>query len=123
MTGILGPDFLLGNALGQFCSARRSVKVRFRMPWFSTSCTVKKSLTVYRQFKQDEYLLRGTRWTLQHAFFTDMGGMFLSSPDFPEGFPINTEQFHYLLKHDHIDFPNMNDMMITERNATDTLSR
>ncbi|KAK8169731.1 hypothetical protein IWX90DRAFT_485643 [Phyllosticta citrichinensis] len=52
-----------------------------------------------------------------------MGGIHLVSPDFPEGFPINAEQFHYLVLHQHIDFPDMKQMAIEERNSLDTLSR
>ncbi|ETS86955.1 hypothetical protein PFICI_00783 [Pestalotiopsis fici W106-1] len=98
MVGLLGPDFLFGIAIGQLSSARRSVKA-------------------------DRKLSKGMKWTYRHAFFVDMGGIFLTSPDFPEGFPINAQQFHYLIKHDYIDFPNMDEMHISERNSADTLSR
>lgn len=60
---------------------------------------------------------------MTHAFFVDMGGIHLKSPDFPQGFPINAEQFHYLISNDHIDFPDMEKLDIRERNAADTLSR
>lgn len=52
-----------------------------------------------------------------------MGGIFLTSPDFPDGFPITGEQLHYLVKYDHVDFPDMGSMAIDERNTADTLSR
>lgn len=99
--GLLGPDFLFGIAIGQFSSAKRSV----------------------RKFKTDKVTNNGTKWTYTHAFFTDTSGILLTTPDFPEGFPINAEQLHWLVKHEHVDFPNMNDMNIGERNASDTLSR
>ncbi|KAK4175533.1 hypothetical protein QBC36DRAFT_22753 [Triangularia setosa] len=100
MVGLLGPEFLLAIALGQFSSARRSVK----------------------KFKTDE-VTKGLKWTYTYAFFADMGGMFLTSPDYPEGFPINAEQLHYLVKYGHVDFPDMEQMNIGERNASDNLSR
>ncbi|KAK0653058.1 hypothetical protein B0T16DRAFT_407361 [Cercophora newfieldiana] len=101
MIGLLGPDFLFGIALGQFSSARRSVK----------------------KFKTEKVPCDGQKWTYTYAFFADMGGMFLTSTDFPEGFPINAEQLHWLIKYGHVDFPNMEQMNIGERNASDTLSR
>ncbi|KAF3012861.1 hypothetical protein E8E14_010940 [Neopestalotiopsis sp. 37M] len=101
MVGLLGPDFLFGIAIGQLSSARRSVKL----------------------FRSDQKLTKGLKWTYRHAFFVDMGGIFLTSPDFPDGFPINAQQFHYLVKHEYIDFPDMESMDISERNSADTLSR
>ena len=52
-----------------------------------------------------------------------MGGIYLRSPDFDKGFPITAEQLHYLVKQGHVDFPDMSEMHITERNAVDTLSK
>ncbi|CAI6339391.1 unnamed protein product [Periconia digitata] len=101
LISILGPDFLFGIALGQFSSARRSVKL----------------------FAKDQSLSNGTKWTYAYAFFTDMGGIHLTSPDFTDGFPINAEQLHYLVLHKHVDFPDMALMSIAERNTLDTLSR
>ncbi|OTA87946.1 hypothetical protein M434DRAFT_35086 [Hypoxylon sp. CO27-5] len=101
MIGLLGPDFLFGIALGQLSSAHRSVKL----------------------FKRDKHLCNGTKWTYRHAFFVDMGGIFLTSIDFPDGLPITGEQLHYLVKYGHVDFPDMDAMAIDERNTTDTLSR
>lgn len=65
----------------------------------------------------------GKTWTFTHAYFVDMGGIHLRSPDFPEGFPVNSEHLHYLILHKYINPPNMEDMMISERNSRDRLSR
>ncbi|KAK1754063.1 hypothetical protein QBC47DRAFT_385512 [Echria macrotheca] len=100
VVGLLGPEFLFGIALGQFSSARRSV----------------------RKFKTDK-VSDGIEWTYKYAFFTDMGGMFLTSDDFPQGYPINAEQLHWLVKNGHVDFPDMKKMDIGERNTSDMLSR
>ncbi|KAI1120294.1 hypothetical protein F5Y10DRAFT_290027 [Nemania abortiva] len=99
--GLEGPEFLFGIALGQLSSARRCVKL----------------------FRKDNHLCNGVKLTYRHAFFLDMGGMHLTSPDFPNGFPINGQQLHYLVKHGHVDFPDMTAMAIDERNSADTLSR
>ena len=79
-----------------------------------------------QRFNQDKELCleeNGKKWTYTHAFFVDMGGIFLISPDFPKGFPINAEQLYYLVKHNIVDFPDMEKMEIEERNGMDTLSR
>lgn len=52
-----------------------------------------------------------------------MGGIFLKTPDFPGGFPIDAEQLHYLVKNNFVEFPDMESMDIAERNSVDTLSR
>ncbi|KAI0490369.1 hypothetical protein F4859DRAFT_508170 [Xylaria cf. heliscus] len=51
-----------------------------------------------------------------------MGGLHLTSPDFPNGFPITGQQLHYLVKHNHVRFPDLKAMAIDESNTTDTLS-
>ncbi|EXK27644.1 hypothetical protein IWW34DRAFT_697593 [Fusarium oxysporum f. sp. albedinis] len=101
----LGPDFLFGIALGQFSSARSSVKA----------------------FKRDSHLSRGQKWKLIHGFFVDMGCLHLTAPDYSiadgKSFPIDAKQFHYLVKHGFIEFPDIDKLEIKERNSVDTLSR
>ncbi|KAH7123373.1 hypothetical protein B0J13DRAFT_566491 [Dactylonectria estremocensis] len=101
----LGPDFLFGIALGQFASARESVKA----------------------FRRDSHLTKGFKWRSIHAFFVDMGCLHLTAPDYScndgRSFPINAEQFYYLVKYNHIDFPNVENWDIQARNSVDTLSR
>ncbi|KAH7327856.1 hypothetical protein B0I35DRAFT_2627 [Stachybotrys elegans] len=97
---ISGPEFVLGIAAGQFCSASRSVRL----------------------FKGDP-LPGNRRWTLTHAFFVDMGGIHLVCPDFDSSFPITAMQLHYLIKNNFLDFPDMEKMDISERNTSDILAR
>ncbi|RMJ18285.1 hypothetical protein BHE90_004050 [Fusarium euwallaceae] len=101
----LGPDFLFGIALGQYASARESVKV----------------------FKRDKHLTRGAEWKYIHAFFFDMGCVHLTAPDYSiadgKTFPINAEQLHYLVRHNHVEFPDLDQLEIEDRNSVDTLSR
>ncbi|KEY66030.1 hypothetical protein S7711_06938 [Stachybotrys chartarum IBT 7711] len=101
MVALLGPDFLMALAAGQFSSAWRSVKA----------------------FKKDSHLCNGIKWTLSHGFLADMGGIHLTSPDYPDGFPISAAQVHYLVVHKHIDFPDLEKMNIEERSTSDILSR
>ncbi|KAJ9637303.1 hypothetical protein H2199_007590 [Coniosporium tulheliwenetii] len=68
--GLLGPEFIFQIALAQWGSARQSIK----------------------DFHASGY----TEWTIQHAFFADMGGFLLHAPDCPL-FPIDAKQLHYLV--------------------------
>jgi hypothetical protein len=77
----LGPEFIFQLALGQWESARRSVKT----------------------FKKSGY----QRWTLKHAFFADMGGFILHSDDWVS-FPVNSKQLHYFVTEGYIPFSAVN---------------
>ncbi|KAB5550018.1 hypothetical protein GE09DRAFT_1241929 [Coniochaeta sp. 2T2.1] len=99
--GLLGPDFLVVFAMGQFANARRSVKL----------------------FAEHPGLGKGREWTLAHGFFADMGGFHLTSPDYPEGFPVTSEQVFYLVKHGHIEYPSLTKEDIKDMSHVDTLSK
>lgn len=114
MVGLLGPEFLLAIALGQFSSARRSVRVAFSS---STNFCVRRETDDTCRNSGQTRLPKVCNGTLHTLFFTDIGAMSLTSPDYPEGFPTNAEQFHYLVKYGHVDFPDMEPMKIGERNA------
>jgi hypothetical protein len=68
-------------------------------------------------------MMTETKWTHKHAFFVNSGGIHLRSPDFPQGFPINARQLHYLLKNKFIVPSEVESMEISERNSVDYLSR
>jgi len=103
--GFLGPDFLFGLSIGQLASARRSVKA-FR-PVLSRLQPAGGN----------------AEWTLTHAFYADMGGFLLCSPDYLDGFPINAEQLLYLVDHGHLDFPGLTRHDIRDKNMADRLSK
>lgn len=94
--GMLGPEFLFALALGQWQSARRSV----------------------HKFKSAGY----GGWTIRHAFFADMGGFVLKSPDFPT-FPLDAEQIYYLILKGYLDIPNVERGVIDDKNKADGLAR
>lgn len=98
---LLGPDFLFAIAFGQWSKARESVK----------------------QFHNDPPSPNKTEWKYTHAFFVNSGGIHLRSPDFPQGFPVDAQQLHYLIRHDFVEFPDLDSMDISERNTVDSLSR
>lgn len=94
--GILGPEFIVQAALGQWISANQSVKL------FKTS---------------------GHReWTIKHAFFVDMGGFVLHTPDFPP-FPVDAKQTYYLVANKHIQCPQVAKKDIDDRDKVDLLLR
>lgn len=73
----LGPEFTFQLALGQWVSARQSVK----------------------DFKESGF----TGWSMNHAFLADMGGFMLKAKDFVE-FPLNAKQVHYLVTHNYVPY-------------------
>ena len=100
--GLLGPEFILLNALGQSCSARASV----------------------RAFAASDH----SGWTIKHAFFADMGGIHLRLPnaqlDEPKSFPINAKQLHFLITNGFIPFPsNITQDTIRDKNKSDGFAR
>ncbi|EHK97858.1 hypothetical protein M7I_6355 [Glarea lozoyensis 74030] len=94
--GLLGPEFLLMLALGQWASARRSVKM-FRAAGYE-------------------------QWTMTHAFFADMGGIMLQTPGYPE-FPVDAEQLYYLIDKRYIEYPDIHKADIDDKNKSDGLAR
>lgn len=94
--GIVGPEFTLQVALGQWVSARRSV-AEFRRSGFS-------------------------EWTMTHAFFADMGGILL----YPRGwvpFPVDAKQLHYLVINGYLPYPKLHKCSIEDKNKVEPLLR
>ena len=95
---VLGPEFIFQLALGQWESARRSVKT----------------------FQKSGY----QRWTLKHAFFADMGGFILHCDDWVP-FPVNAKQLHYLVTEGYLPFSavNLDAGTIEDKNKGDMFAR
>lgn len=93
---IIGPELVLSIAIGQYASARRSV----------------------RRFDGLGY----PQWTLRHAFFADMGGIILQPKD-STSFPTNGRQLAYLVQKKYVDFPNITDEEIWDKSKADVLSK
>jgi hypothetical protein len=96
--GILGPEFVVQTALGQWVSACRSVK----------------------EFCQLGHL----SWTMAHAFFADMGGYILHPADFVP-FPLDAKQVHYLVKEGYVDYVDVgiSKRAIDDKNKGDGMTR
>ena len=97
--GILGPEFLILLAMGQWESARRSVK----------------------KFNAAE--LSKKKWTMRQAFFADMGGYLLRAVDYEDPFPIHAEQLYFLVSEGYFGCPTIDEADIDDKNKRDGLAR
>ena len=93
---IVGPELVLSVAIGQYASARRSVK-RFRK-------------------------LGYPHWTLRHAFFVDMGGILLKPKD-STPFAVSARQLVYLVQNKYLEFPTITVEEIWDKSKADALSK
>ena len=94
---IISPELVLSVAIGQYASARRSVK-RFRK------------------------LGMNDRWSVRHGFYADMGGMLLHPRD-STPFLVNSRQLAYLVEKRYLEYPKITQSEIWDKSKTDTLSR
>jgi hypothetical protein len=101
--GVMGPEYLLGFALGEWQSARSSV-------------------AAFKQIRHDD------KWTMKHASFADMGGFSLRTSDGVRFF-LDTKHILWLLKHEVISTAQFNEgflldsKIIDDRNKSDTFVR
>lgn len=105
---------MLGIAVGQLASARRSVQVgSVTLPlvaWLKY-----RSL---QRFHSEGY----TNWTITHAFYADMGGFVLETVNWP-AFPLDAEQFLYLVTKRYIEYPSVDKADIDDKNKADGIAR
>ena len=94
--GIIGPEIVLSVAIGQYASARRSVK----------------------RFKK----LGCPQWTIRHAFFADMGGILLE-PRNSTPFLVNSRQLAYLVQQGYTQCPSISETEIWDKSKADTMTR
>lgn len=92
---IIGPEIVLSVAIGQYASARRSVK-RFKM--------------------------LGHNWTIRHGFFADMGGILLQ-PRHSTPFLVNSRQLSYLVEKGYVEVPSITAEEIWDKSKADTLAK
>lgn len=93
---IIYPEVVFAIAIGQYASAKQSVK----------------------QFHRLGYL----NWTLRHAFFADMGGLLIRPLD-NAPFVVNSYQFAKLVEEQCVEYPNITAEEIWDKSKADTLSR
>jgi hypothetical protein len=94
--GILGPEFPLTYAAGQWSRAKHSV-VKFKA-----------------------YSLGD--WHMRQAFFADMGG-FVFHPKDGDPFPLNADQLHWLVVNGFVDYPNVTQKEIWDKSKQDTFTK
>ncbi|MCJ1455871.1 hypothetical protein MMC28_006228 [Mycoblastus sanguinarius] len=95
--GILGPDFLCIIAIGQYESAKRSLN--------------------------DFHKAGFEKWTIRQAFFADMGGFLLTTPDEEEPQPLNGELLLALIRKGYVSYPEFDEAAIDDKNKFDGLAR
>ena len=59
---------------------------------------------------------------MRHAFFANMGGYILETPDFP-AFPIRADQMFYLISNNFLEYPKENKADLDDKNKRDNLAR
>jgi hypothetical protein len=102
--GIIGPEFVFQLALGQWVSARRSVKA-------------------FRDLAGSDHL-EYLKWTMTHAFYADMGGFLLKTPDW-QSFPVDAKQILYLVEKDYISAADviLDESILLDKNKCDGMVR
>ncbi|MCJ1251867.1 hypothetical protein MMC30_009105 [Trapelia coarctata] len=108
------PEMLTAIAAEQWRSALQSLEDfhRLREQWKSGSNVPSEKLSRLQSFP----------WTMRHAFFADMGGILLDCPD-STPFPINSQQLLYLVENDHLDYPDLEERAIWDKNKADGFAR
>lgn len=96
MFALLSPELVMLFACGQWASAQRSVA--------------------------DMHSLGYQNWTMVHAFYADMGGFLLHSPDYIS-FPITAKQVHYLVKQRYLPVPNITKEEIWDKSKADMFAK
>lgn len=117
LMGVLGPEFLLMLTLGQWTSARTSVKVCTS----NVSGALGTMLIIFHKKRFTE--LGYSDWTMVHGFYADMGGFVLHGPGIRTPFPIDAEQLRFLLEHEYIEYPRIAKEDINDRNKSDGFAR
>ena len=64
----------------------------------------------------------GHRWTLQHAFFLNMGGIWLKPKD-SRPFPINAAQLKFLVAGGHMELPSISKKEIEDKSKADKFAK
>lgn len=93
---VLAPELVMLFACGQWASAQRSV--------------AEMQTSGYHD------------WTMVHAFYADMGGFVLESPD-SQPFPITAKQMHYLISRGHLRMPKITKEEIWDKSKADMFAK
>src|SRR5436190_6759866 len=94
--GILGPEFPLTYAAGQWSRAKHSIEA----------------------FRRSGY----EDWHMRQAFFADMGGFVLYASD-GQPFPLNATQLHWLVINKFLTYPSMTRKEVWDKSKQDTFTK
>jgi hypothetical protein len=94
--GIIGPEFPLTYAAGQWSRAKHSVQA----------------------FHASGY----EDWHMRHAFFADMGGFVFHARD-GDPFPLNATQLHWLVRHKYVEYPKITQKEVWDKSKQDTFTK
>lgn len=94
--GIIGPEFPLTYAAGQWSRAKHSVKA----------------------FQTSGY----TDWHMRQAFFADMGGFIFHAAN-GSPFPLNATQLHWLVTNGFVEYPKMSSKDVWDKSKQDTFTK
>jgi hypothetical protein len=94
--GILGPEFPLTYAAGQWSRAKQSV-------------------VAFKTYNHED-------WHMRQAFFADMGGFVFHARD-GEPFPLNATQLHWLVVNNFVEYPTITRREIWDKSKQDTFTK
>ena len=120
---IVFPEVFTGIAAEQWRSACQSVEdfAKLQKEWEST-LQESKSAEDVQGIRSNLLRIKSFPWTMRHAFYADMGGLLLDCPDFTP-FPIDTQQTLYLVRNDHLQYPDVEAKTIWDKNKADGFAR
>ncbi|KAI4195820.1 MAG: hypothetical protein LQ350_006966 [Teloschistes chrysophthalmus] len=116
--GIACPEVILEMAAGQWVRARQCVR-DFNSEDFEQSQT---HMQEHRHVKATGEIRTKEVWTMEMAFFADMGGFRLRTRNC-EPFPIDARQLLYLVRKGYVQQPVFKPRMIEDKNKVDVLLR
>lgn len=117
------PEVLTGMAAEQWRSACQSVEdfSQLEQRWESESHLQDQSEYLSR-VKHNLARMKSSPWTMRHAFFSDAGGFMLDSPDF-RPFPIDAQQLFWMVENHHLEYPDVHETTIWDKNKADGFAR
>ncbi|KAL8809053.1 MAG: hypothetical protein Q9200_003768 [Gallowayella weberi] len=118
--GVLCPEIMTTTAVGQWVRARQCVQA-FNSPELEKELA---KLPSSEQAEASEKVLAGEKevWTMQMAYFADMGGFRLRTKNGDE-FPLDALQLYYLVKKGYVKQPIYRPRLIDDKNKVDFLLR
>lgn len=120
---IFFPEMLTGLAAEQWRSARQSVEdfIELQKEWETVQDEASQDnppAAILENLKR----IREAPWHMRHAFFADVGGILLSFPDF-KSFPVSGHQIAFLVRKHYIQYPEIKEKEIWDKNKADSFAR